>query len=314
MSRDYENILEGWLDEFPTKLSLDLRCGPLVTSARKVTRDAIWRMISLLHALISKGCDEGVIHSHRFQEAVTAIIARRPYIQGSLGKHAAGDVTNHVQFLLEAVRNYKRENIALDTDSGMGRSFPKTGALRKMMTTPDSILMNQLVEQVSLPPLEGVKLEDADGEERGRPSSRASSARDKSTVHTPRAKRGRPSSRASSARASSATSLTPPKEKQCKVEAPAKEENEEKSEDQSQDGSGDESSFGVQECTPSRGGGDKKLLTTTPAKVQKEEFVWPDVFSRYQQGSLFKVWIIPNVVAQFQCFVIMWLCGRVRAD
>ena len=148
---DYESVLKQWLCRSHPMRPLDQAFGPWVTNYRKMTRDALMRVVPLAELMLGASAEEMVMLSHRFECAITSILSKTPDLRGQLGNFAANEATNHVQLALSVLRDLRREEGKADVHSSAARAFPKTGRSRKALTTGDWAIVRNLFEKMKQP-------------------------------------------------------------------------------------------------------------------------------------------------------------------
>ena len=124
--------------------------GPLVETSSKVTRESLMRNLPLVARFVHDGCDQGVVHGQRLEVGLKGVMASSPTRCGKYLGNSHG-ITNHIQAHFKFLRDFKREEEKALKDEFAIRSYPKTAAVRKLMSPMDVMLVKTTLNKINLP-------------------------------------------------------------------------------------------------------------------------------------------------------------------
>ena len=128
----YVDVMQTWLRKYPAA-SLSTILGPLVEDARGVSTTSLVRAMPLLHMFVERGAAMGVLLTYRLELAWARVLQDQPALVVSNAGHDAAMLTVHIASVFKVLRAVKRE----DELPGSARRFPKTGHLRRRLTSAD---------------------------------------------------------------------------------------------------------------------------------------------------------------------------------
>ena len=144
---DYADLCSSWHAK-QNGLTWDLCLGPLVTSFRAVTRDALMRALPLLMLLLTNGSG-AVMNNYRLQSGLETLFASKPGSVGChLGQFPGNAVCTHISICMSMLRALKREDANAGKHMSYSQAYKKSGALRKQILAGDWVVLAQAFERL----------------------------------------------------------------------------------------------------------------------------------------------------------------------
>ena len=147
---DYRVAIESWAMS-PPVLPLRTRIGTFATEVRGVTAAMIDSTLGAVKQLVLAGLKTGVLQPAKLEQALRIIFSQWPalILDKELPDSLAHRASCHVQCVMGAVRYLKQED---DLATKSCRKHPKTGGLRKQMTSAQWTAVHDVVSLMTIPP------------------------------------------------------------------------------------------------------------------------------------------------------------------
>lgn len=109
-------------------------------------------MLSLLETFIDAGQDSAVVHGTRLETALVGVVATTPHLigQSENAEKVAHDFTNHIMAGFKVLRTMVWEDGIVKWERWC-RRFPKTGSIRKLLSTAQWIRVKQVLSKIKGP-------------------------------------------------------------------------------------------------------------------------------------------------------------------